>query len=83
MFDPAGEKAFIEECREMLGRKTVISDYPPAGEFGVGGQDLEVGAGVSAGGGVGLPTGGLLIDKQRPLLTLYRDRQECNLASRK
>ena len=24
MFDPAGEKAFIEECREMLGRKTVI-----------------------------------------------------------
>ncbi len=24
MFDPEGEKAFIEECREMLGRKTVI-----------------------------------------------------------
>jgi ATP-binding cassette, subfamily B, bacterial len=24
MFDPEGEKAFIDECREMLGRKTVI-----------------------------------------------------------
>ena len=24
MFDPAGEKAFIAECREMLGSKTVI-----------------------------------------------------------
>jgi len=24
MFDPEGEKAFIAECREMLGRKTVI-----------------------------------------------------------
>ena len=24
MFDPAGEKAFIEECHEMLGQKTVI-----------------------------------------------------------
>ena len=24
MFDPEGEKAFIEECRELLGRKTVI-----------------------------------------------------------
>ena len=24
MFDTEGERAFIEECREMLGRKTVI-----------------------------------------------------------
>jgi len=24
MFDPEGEKVFIDECREMLGRKTVI-----------------------------------------------------------
>lgn len=24
MFDPEGEKAFIDECRDMLGRKTVI-----------------------------------------------------------
>jgi ATP-binding cassette, subfamily B, bacterial len=24
MFDPQGAKAFIAECREMLGRKTVI-----------------------------------------------------------
>jgi ABC-type bacteriocin/lantibiotic exporter with double-glycine peptidase domain len=24
MFDPSGEQAFIEECHDLLGRKTVI-----------------------------------------------------------
>ncbi|MEH6589998.1 MAG: ABC transporter ATP-binding protein [Halioglobus sp.] len=44
MFDPAGEKAFIEECREILGRKTVILITHRPASLALADRVLQIGA---------------------------------------
>jgi ABC-type multidrug transport system fused ATPase/permease subunit len=48
MFDPAGEKAFIEECHEMLRAKTVILITHRPASLALADRTLQLGAGGKA-----------------------------------